>query len=326
MRRHLKNYLIPHAGNEHKPHIVREASVLALALVLVLLFGFSVFQATLIRTNSEFTAAVLPAVLIDLANKERESVTLSGLTVNATLEEAARMKAEHMAQNEYFAHVSPDGVDPWYWFYRSGYQFASAGENLAINFVDSKDVNRAWMDSPGHRANILNGKFTEIGIAAVSGTYNGRKTIYVVQLFGTPLTTAQSADTITVTAVPVPAEVNAQVAGENIVTEEIPPAEEPVEQTELFVEAVPTALAPLGGEAVQSASAWEAVLSQPRAVVEWGYLIVGLLIAFTLLLMVLARVHKLHSRNILYGVVLLVLLGLLFYLNYLLLSKDLLIV
>lgn len=331
MRRHLKNYLIPHEGNEHKPHIVREASVLALTLVTVLLFGFSVFQATLIRTSTEFTAAVIPAVLVDLANEDRTDSDLGTLTVSPVLEEAARMKAEHMAENEYFAHVSPDGVDPWYWFYRAGYSFASAGENLAINFSDSKDVNRAWMDSPGHRANIMNGKFTEIGIAAVQGTYKGRKTIYVVQLFGTPLAKAVAAeDTITVAAVPVPAEAQEQVAGENVVVEETAPtpsAEPVVTETDLTAEVVGGEVAPVAPNTnVQAASLFEEVLSQPRAVVEWGYLIIGLLIAFTLLLMILARVHKIHSRNMLYGVILLVLLALLFYFNYLLLSKDLLIV
>ncbi len=330
MRRHLKNYLIPHEGNEHKPHIVREASILALTLVTVLLFGFSVFQATLIRTSTEFTAAVIPAVLVDLANEDRTDADLGSLTVNPTLEEAARMKAEHMAENGYFAHVSPDGIDPWYWFYRAGYSFASAGENLAINFSDSKDVNRAWMDSPGHRANIMNGKFTEIGIAAVEGTYKGRKTIYVVQLFGTPLAKAFSDDTITVAAVPVPAEAQEQVAGENVVVEDVAPvqsAEPVVTETDLSAEVVGGEAAPATPNTnVQAATMFETVLSQPRAVVGWGYLIIGLLIAFALLLMVLARVHKIHSRNMLYGVILLVLLTLLFYFNYLLLSKDLLIV
>jgi len=332
MRRHLKNYLIPHEGNEHKPHIVREASVLALTLVTVLIFGFSVFQATLVRTSTEFLAAVIPAVLVDLANEDRTDADLGTLTINPVLEEAARMKAEHMAQNEYFAHVSPDGVDPWYWFYRAGYSFASAGENLAINFSDSKDVSRAWMDSPGHRANILNGKFTEIGIAAVEGMYKGRKTIYVVQLFGTPLAKAFSDDTITVAAVPVPAEAQEQVAGENVVVEDVteapaPVAEPVVEETDLSAEVVGGEAAPRTANTnVQAATFFEEVLSQPRAVVEWGYLVIGLLIAFALLLMVLARVHKIHSRNMLYGVILLVLLALLFYFNYLLLSKDLLIV
>jgi hypothetical protein len=61
-----------------------------------------------------------------------------------------------------------------------------AGENLAIHFTDSSDVVGAWMDSPTHRANIMNGNYTEIGVGTAEGTYEGFKTMYVVQLFGTP--------------------------------------------------------------------------------------------------------------------------------------------
>ncbi len=335
MRRHLKNYLIPHEGNKHKPHIVREASILALTLTVVLLFGFSVFQAVLIRTSEEFTAAVIPAVLVDLANEDRAADDLGTLAVNPVLEEAARMKAEDMAKNEYFAHVSPDGVDPWYWFYRAGYQFSSAGENLAINFVDSDDVNRAWMDSPGHRANIMNGKFTEVGIAAVTGTYKGRKTIYVVQLFGTPLRAAPVASAVTVTAEAFPAQqaTGTSVAGQSIESESLTPAPKKDVPTEsaLYKEIAGASeegapVQPARKESVDEASALETFLAHPRAIVEWGYLVIALLIALTLLLMVLARVHKIHSRNMLYGVILLVLIGLLFFFNYLLLSADLLIV
>jgi hypothetical protein len=229
------------------------------------------------------------------------------------------MKAEHMAEHEYFAHVSPDGIDPWYWFHRSGYKFEKAGENLAINFVDSGDVNRAWMDSPGHRANILNGNFTEIGIAAVSGTYKGKKTIYVVQLFGTPASAPVAAAPASVAPVAViePARSEAAVAGErsDVLSET---AEAPVEDLEPEAPAV-TAKA-------DQAVVWEELLARPRAFVEWGYLALGLLVSLVLLSMVYMRVHRLHSRNMLYGAALLVLIGILFYFNYLLLSADLLIV
>lgn len=319
MRRHLKNYLIPHEGNDHKPHLVREASVLAISLVVVLIFGFSIFQSILIRTSDEFMAAVIPAVLVDLANEDRANEGLSTLTVNPVLEAAARMKAEHMSENEYFAHVSPDGVDPWYWFHRSGYKFEKAGENLAINFVDSNDVARAWMDSPGHRANILNGGFTEIGIAAVSGTYKGKKTIYVVQLFGAPAKTPVAVATpapITPVAVTEPARSEAAVAGEQAdVLSEV------TETPAVTPEPAPTVTAK-----VNEAVIWEELLARPRALVEWGYLALGLLVSLVLLSMIYMRVHRLHSRNMLYGTALLTLIGLLFYFNYLLLSADLLIV
>ena len=69
---------------------------------------------------------------------------------------------------------------------KADYDFVYAGENLAINFEDSSEVSSAWMNSPKHKENILNGNFTEIGIATEKGFYNGKETIFVVQMFGSP--------------------------------------------------------------------------------------------------------------------------------------------
>ncbi|MBI4101680.1 MAG: hypothetical protein HY443_01810, partial [Candidatus Nealsonbacteria bacterium] len=86
----------------------------------------------------------------------------------------------------YFSHVSPQGQNPWYWLDQVGYSFSYAGENLAVSFFESKDAVNAWMASPGHRKNILNGKFTEIGVGWALGKYQGRETIYLVQFFAKP--------------------------------------------------------------------------------------------------------------------------------------------
>jgi hypothetical protein len=91
-----------------------------------------------------------------------------------------------MVANNYFAHTSPYGITPWHWFKEVGYTFRFAGENLAVNFLESRDVQQAWLNSPTHRANVLNPNFTEIGIATAYGTYKGANTAYVVELFGTP--------------------------------------------------------------------------------------------------------------------------------------------
>ncbi len=138
-------------------------------------------------------AAVVTSRLVSLTNGDRSDQGLGTLTVNPVLVAAAQAKADHMAANSYFAHTSPDGSTSWSWFNKAGYRFAYAGENLAVDFTDSGDVNRAWLNSPTHRANIMNGKFTEIGIATAEGTYQGRKTVFVVQMFGTPQQSAASA-------------------------------------------------------------------------------------------------------------------------------------
>ncbi|MEK7514408.1 MAG: CAP domain-containing protein, partial [Patescibacteria group bacterium] len=189
MKRILKKYVIAHSGNDGKPHLLRAKGVAITAMAIVFLFllslGFK--EVLLIRGDFNF-AAIVSAVLVDLANIDRQqNNNLPSLRINPVLVLAAQLKANDMAQKGYFAHTSPEGVDPWFWFKKAGYKYSNAGENLAIHFSDSQDVNNAWMNSPKHRENILNGKFQEVGIALAQGTFQGQVTTYVVQLFGTPL-------------------------------------------------------------------------------------------------------------------------------------------
>lgn len=182
----VKKYFIPNEKNDYKPHILRKASVATLSFLALFIFFLGTFHVEVIERTS-LLSEVIARVLVDKTNTNRVQNSLNGLTINPLLEKAAQEKANDMAKKGYFAHTSPDGTTPWYWFEKAGYQFLYAGENLAVNFSDSSDVDRAWMNSPGHRANILNGKFTEIGIATAKGMYNGRETIFVVEMFGKPL-------------------------------------------------------------------------------------------------------------------------------------------
>jgi len=91
-----------------------------------------------------------------------------------------------MADFGYFAHTSPEGKTPWYWIEQVGYQYQYAGENLAINFSDSEDVVKAWMESASHRANITKDKYTEIGTGVATGVYKGRETVFVAQVYANP--------------------------------------------------------------------------------------------------------------------------------------------
>lgn len=156
----------------------------ALSALVVCIFIISSADRLIIRSDQY--AAVIAAVLVDLANGDRTSQRLDSLTINPALVVAAQAKADDMATYSYFAHVSPQGVDPWHWFKEAGYSFNYAGENLAVDFSDSSDVNTAWMNSPTHRENILDPHFTEIGIATAQGMYQGRPTVFVVQEFGAP--------------------------------------------------------------------------------------------------------------------------------------------
>lgn len=167
------------------------ASVGMLTIVIVLTFAASgVVPKYAMRFPQ--VASVVSSVITDLTNGDRAANDLSMLKVNPVLVAAAQAKADDMAAKGYFAHTSPDGTDPWHWFDQVGYQYDHAGENLAIDFSDSGDVERAWMNSPTHRENILNARFTEIGIATAVGMYQGRMTTFVVQEFGTPKGTSDT--------------------------------------------------------------------------------------------------------------------------------------
>ncbi len=131
-------------------------------------------------------SAVYASVLVTLTNQNRAMANIAELKVNPLLERAAQMKADDMASKSYFAHNTPDGKTPWYWLDEAGYKYVFAGENLAVNFTESEDVERAWMNSRGHFLNIMNPRFTEIGIATSTGIYKDREAIFVVQMFGAP--------------------------------------------------------------------------------------------------------------------------------------------
>lgn len=92
-----------------------------------------------------------------------------------------------MFAENYWAHFSPSGKDPWGFISSAGYKFSYAGENLAKNFYTSDEVIRAWMNSPSHKENIINGNFQDIGVAVEDGTLNGQKTTLIVQMFGKPV-------------------------------------------------------------------------------------------------------------------------------------------
>lgn len=185
MWKRLKHLFIPCEGNAYRPDFLERVSVGIILVLILLSFAMANLQALLWISSDWLVSTILPAVIVDLTNDERKSGELATLTRNTLLDEAARLKAEDMAKNGYFAHYSPTGISPWYWFEQVSYDFVSAGENLAVHFTDSEDVVNAWMESPSHRANIMSGKYQEIGVGTAKGEYKGNPTIFVVQLFGT---------------------------------------------------------------------------------------------------------------------------------------------
>jgi hypothetical protein len=126
-------------------------------------------------------------------NQERTKVGIGLLIENQKLDDAAEKKLKDLFEKQYFEHVSPTGIGPSDLAKQVGYEYIVVGENLALgNFKNDDLLVQAWMDSPGHRANILNARFTEIGTAVGKGVYEGKNVWMAVQSFGTPLSTCPS--------------------------------------------------------------------------------------------------------------------------------------
>jgi len=152
-----------------------------------------------------FASNITVSDVIALTNQSRQQNNLPPLSVNDALARAAQKKAEHMFANNYWAHVAPDGTEPWYFIEEEGYSYLYAGENLARDFNGSKDVVDAWLASPTHRDNLLSNKYNEIGVAVVNGVLDGFETTLVVQMFGSSASVASSvSDTSSQGAVPAP--------------------------------------------------------------------------------------------------------------------------
>ncbi len=131
--------------------------------------------------------------VISETNKQREQNGQVALRMNEKLNLAAKAKLDDMFRQQYFEHESPDGKTPADVIGATGYDYLVVGENLALgNYENDQHLVEAWMNSPGHRANILDGKFNEIGVAVGKGLYEGKEVWLAVQEFGAPLSNCPS--------------------------------------------------------------------------------------------------------------------------------------
>jgi uncharacterized protein YkwD len=272
------------------PRFLKNSTYLATtALVVCLFVAAGAVDRIVKELGSPYVAAVISAVLVDLANEDRAELALPKLTTNPLLTAAAQAKANDMAQKGYFSHTTPEGYDSWHWFKQVGYDYRFAGENLAVNFSDSADVEAAWMASPTHRDNIVSPRYTEIGIATAVGMYQGRETVFVVQMFGMPKDASAAAPSVT------PAEVAAapvevpDVLGETTVI--APHEDEPV-----------GALAEQDGDASVIVAEdeipfWAYLVAQPKQTLQYAYYIIGLLILFALFFDVEWEIKHHHVKH-----------------------------
>lgn len=156
---------------------------IVLFFVVKVFIPYSSFQpATILNNIKPFDSREV----VTATNNMRLANGLFPLRPNFQLDAAAADKLSDMLSNNYFAHTSPTGVSPWSWIKKSQYVYSVAGENLAIGFFNANDTVLAWMNSPSHKANLLNVQYQDIGIAVGKGKIDGSEGIVVVQMFGSP--------------------------------------------------------------------------------------------------------------------------------------------
>ena len=337
MIKQLFDLCIPHDGNDHHPELLSERMLLGSSIALTLLFmGSAVLS--LISVQTGIVATIYPSVLVDLANESRIAQGKEPLAVHSKLERAAALKADHMVDEGYFAHFSPEGVTPWHWISETGYSFSFAGENLAKDFQRSRSVTEAWMGSKLHRQNLLSERFQHIGIAKQEGSIDGEDTTVIVQMFARPfppnphadqalnITSTSSAE-LTVSDAPQ----HGEVAGVRTSRERSSTGTSPlmgelrtIEHTDTWI-LVKRRGAPVSSATASAASQTATAVgakdytpyivqaaANPALLADWIFISV----AFVLLLVItgatMAEMRKNHPRHIFYGcAVLLLTLGLL---------------
>lgn len=184
----LRHLFHPQRSNNHRPRVLHPHAFTYLSLIALVFFGL--VNSSLIKLDRfgyvlGFASNITPHQVVEFTNTERARLGLLPLTFNPKLATAAMAKGQDMINDQYWAHIGPDGKEPWSFIREAGYTYKVAGENLARDFYSTSEMMAAWMNSPTHKANIINGNYKEIGIAVIDGNLLGHETTLVVQMFGT---------------------------------------------------------------------------------------------------------------------------------------------
>ncbi len=141
------------------------------------------------RSVLGYATEMSSSALLSGTNNQRSSHGFKTLTLNSRLSQAAQNKASDMATQDYWSHNSPSGKTPWSFITAAGYSYQTAGENLAYGFDTSSATITGWMNSPEHRANILNSSYTNVGFGVINiPNYQGSgPETLVVAMYASPL-------------------------------------------------------------------------------------------------------------------------------------------
>jgi hypothetical protein len=181
-----KDFFIPCAENNFRPKSLENRSFFVFVVIIIaikLLGVVSYFE----YLGADIYNQIAKVDIYSLTNQIRQENGIGILNTKPQLELSAQLKLNDMIQSNYFAHESPSGYNPWHWFDKAKYNYLIAGENLAMNFISSKEVINAWLNSETHKKNLLYKDFTDIGVAVATGKINNQETIVVVQHFAKPV-------------------------------------------------------------------------------------------------------------------------------------------
>lgn len=177
-------------GHHHKPsqHYAKTYWPY-LPMLLVVMLGFAINALWSAKSGVlSYATSVSQTSLLQETNIQRSGQGRSALALNSLLAQAAQDKANDMASRNYWSHATPEGTQPWQFVSAVGYKYLTAGENLAYGFDTSSATVAGWMNSPGHRDNLLNSNYKEVGFGiANNADYqgDGEQTI-VVAMYAAP--------------------------------------------------------------------------------------------------------------------------------------------
>lgn len=292
----IKHLFHPQRSNNHRPQFLHPKPVLFLSLIAIGFYQLVGLLSTVHPVSGSilgYASNITVAQVVEFTNSQRAASGLGALTYNNQLGQAAIAKAQNMFSEGYWAHTSPTGTEPWDFIKSTGYRYKIAGENLARDFDSTGPMVHAWMNSPTHRANIMNPRYEEIGIAVVDGLLNGVETTLVVQMFGAPETQVA----VRQPSVTVPAVVTATPVPINQEEPQVAATSESIEQSgleregETQVEQLDTTEV-LSGSVIPQGSLSNGILFSPQHVLKAFFLSIILILLTVLVYDAIVAGHK----------------------------------
>ena len=196
-KKHTKTRHKKRQGAHHKKTKAYHSTYWPYIPILLLIAGLFLLALSKSPTGPNvlaFATEISSQALLSETNQRRADSDAEPLSLNDRLTEAARAKAQDMAERNYWSHETPDGQQPWIFIDGAEYQYIKAGENLAYGFLTSEQTVNGWMNSQTHRENMLDPAFSEVGfgyVNAVNFQGSNEETI-VVAMYAQPMTADSS--------------------------------------------------------------------------------------------------------------------------------------